>query len=95
MFKAVLGAVVATPDVLFVVPDPGIRWLVLGSDGLWDYFPLSKKLASVVDRGSDDGRSSSRDMAAHVLKAIRKNHSVRSPDNVTILVIKLKLENSE
>ena len=86
-FGAILGAVIATPDVAFIQLENGIKWLILGSDGLWDYYTNSKNLSSLIVQNIEDKPD---EMCSKILNAIRRNTSLtQRPDNATILVIKL------
>lgn len=89
-FGAVKGGIIAYPDIHFFNPKDGIRWLVMGSDGLWDYYPNSKQLSKVVCRKKNDEMIDASEMSQYLMTTIRTSNSLRrAPDNATILVLKL------
>ena len=90
--NAIPGAVLSTPDITFIQPENGIQWFIMASDGLWDYYPNSIQLASLIVKKitSGSGPTSAEEMSSHILNILRSNKSLRRPpDNATILVIKI------
>jgi serine/threonine protein phosphatase PrpC len=90
--NAIPGAVLSTPDITFIQPENGIQWFIMASDGLWDYYPNSIQLASLIVKKitSSSGPTSAEEMSSHILNILRSNKSLRRPpDNATILVIKI------
>ena len=82
---------------MFIQPENGIQWFIMASDGLWDYWPKSSQLASLIVKKitSGSGTTSADEMSSHLLNVLRSNKSLRRPpDNATILVIKIKSDTS-
>lgn len=90
-YGAVPGCVISVPEYVAYHPSKNIRYLIMASDGLWDYFPKTKGLDKVIaafekSGGEDDGEKGE-SLAKYILKAIRRRNLGRPPDNATILVV--------
>jgi protein phosphatase 2C family protein 2/3 len=91
-YGAMPGCVISVPEYNAYRPHIGTRYLIMASDGLWDYFPKTKGLGNVIaafeKNATEDGREDG-ELARYILKAIRRRNLGRPPDNVTILVVAL------
>ena len=87
-FGAAPGCVISIPEYVKYRVPANARYLILASDGLWDYFPNTKGLGRVVKAFETSG-GVGETLAQYILKAIRRRNLRRPPDNVTILVVAL------
>tara|TARA_B100000795_G_scaffold260369_1_gene236180 strand:- start:644 stop:862 length:219 start_codon:yes stop_codon:yes gene_type:complete len=70
----------------------------MGSDGLWDYYPNSRMLSKLMC-SKHYYNIDAKDMSKYIMKSIRTSSKLRfhggSPDNATILVVKIRLKGDE
>jgi len=92
---AVKGAVISDAEVYYFTPSSSSNWFVMASDGLWDYYPKSQQLSKIICNKKDSVVEAS-DMAKYIMGTIRTSRRLnRAPDNCTILVIKMRIEDDD
>ena len=78
--------VTAEPHIKIVSINPNYRYLILGSDGLWDMLP-KEKVAEFVQLGANKGHAPEKIAKKLVIKALKQSYKGNVQDNIAVIVI--------